>query len=197
MKGSSSQASFPFAACVLAGGLSRRMGRDKASLEFGCSTLLEHQLATLRELQPEQLLVSTRPGADYGAIDPTVVYDRYPDCGPMAGIEAALANSSQPAVLVLAVDLPDMSAPFLRRLLQRAASRGNGIVPKNGDYWEPLAAVYPRSLLPTFQASLQNQSYALQAVLDKVAAQGKVEAYHLARADRTLFRNINFPQDLP
>lgn len=191
------QAPFPFTACVLAGGLSRRMGRDKASVAFGQSTLLEHQIATLRQLQPDQLLVATRPGVDYGATRSTTVCDRYPGCGPMGGIEAALAHSSHPATLILAVDLPDMPASFLRHLLHCAATRGGGVVPRNGNYWEPLAAVYPRSLLPALQQSLQNKSYALQAFLDEAAAQGQIEAYRVPRADRALFRNINFPQDLP
>ena len=139
-----------FAAVLLAGGQSRRMGRDKALLPLPDGRLLwQRQLDVLRALEPAELFISgpARPGfpADVptvGDIGPTML-------GPLGGIAAVLATMRSARLLVLAVDLPMMTAAFLRGLLRHDPSQTQGAIPQAADgFFEPLAAIYPRTALP-------------------------------------------------
>ncbi len=106
-----------FAAVLLAGGQSRRMGRDKALLLVdGGRVLWERQLDVLRSLGPAELFISgpARPGFPY---DVRLLEDERPGLGPLSGIVAALEAMTTPLLVVLAVDLPAMRADFLRGLL--------------------------------------------------------------------------------
>jgi hypothetical protein len=76
-----------------------------------------------------------------------VLTDRFPGAGPLAGIEAALDASTSPLLLVLAVDMPGMSADVLQQLIGQCA-KTTGVIPLVDGIIEPLAAVYPKSALP-------------------------------------------------
>ena len=75
-------------AVLLAGGKSSRMGRDKALLEIDGEPLWRRQLATLRALEPEQLMVSGPPRGEG-----ETVADEIEDAGPLGGVAAALPNA--------------------------------------------------------------------------------------------------------
>ncbi|HWQ90844.1 MAG TPA: molybdenum cofactor guanylyltransferase, partial [Clostridia bacterium] len=128
-----------FSAVVLAGGASLRMGRDKAWLPAGRETFLERSLNLCRSLHPREVFISGRPGEDYSAFPYSVLLDLEPGNGPLGGIERALQAATAPLVLVLAVDLPLMTTPFLSSLLAHC-DRLTGCVPRHDDRLEPLAA---------------------------------------------------------
>jgi molybdenum cofactor guanylyltransferase len=136
-----------FSAVILAGGKSSRMGRDKAFLETGGQTLLARQIGLAREIGAAEVFISGRTDADYSAFGCRVLPDQFPDAGPLAGIERALDAAKSPLLLVLAVDLPAMSAEFLRRLAADC-SETCGAIPKLAVGLEPLAAFYPKATLP-------------------------------------------------
>ena len=97
---------------VLAGGRSRRMGRDKALLAFGGGTLLQHQVRLLEPLCVRVVVSGAYPGFD-------CIADARSDAGPLAGLLAA-GTVWRGAVLVLPVDMPLMSAEALAELAQAA-----------------------------------------------------------------------------
>ena len=152
----------PFAAVLLAGGQSRRMGRDKALLELpdGCR-LWERQWQVLGALEPAERFVSGSWREGFPADLPWLA-DEFPGCGPLAGIAAALQAMRSPRLVVLAVDLPAMSVDFLRGLLQ--GSDSTGVVPQRADgFFDPLAAVYPEAAVKPAVERLRTQVLALQA----------------------------------
>jgi molybdopterin-guanine dinucleotide biosynthesis protein A len=143
-------------AFVLAGGRSRRMGQDKALLQVAGRSLLELALDKLRALGLEASATPRIAGArpDLSCHAP-VVSDLHPGCGPLSGIEAALAATTQPLNLFLAVDLPLLPARFLGWMLQRAATTGALVtVPRVIGRPQPLCAVYHRDLLAGVTTSL-------------------------------------------
>src|SRR3954471_22198373 len=75
-------------AVLMAGGRSRRMGRDKAELELGGRALWERQIEVLRALRPDALWVS---GRAYGEVE--AVADAWPDCGPLGGLASVLQRA--------------------------------------------------------------------------------------------------------
>ena len=187
--------SFPFTGAILAGGRSSRMGRDKAFLSLDGRPLVARQADLLRGAGCAEMLISGRPGIDYGVPAARLVYDSVEDAGPLAGLVAALAASRHPWLLVLAVDLPHINNAFLRTLLSVGAGR-TGIVPRTSLGWEPLAGLYPRTLLPAAEQALRSGHCSLQSLLDQAALAGTVTPLPVPPGDHGLFANWNSPGDL-
>ena len=132
-------------AFVLAGGQSTRMGRDKALLVVHGRTLVEHMVEKLHGLGLTARICGSRPDLAQFA---EVVADNFAQCGPLAGIEAALAVSDSEMNLFVPVDLPGLPAEFLHWLMARAeTSQAVATIPRFGDRLQPLCAVYSRRLL--------------------------------------------------
>ena len=180
-------------AYVLAGGLSTRMGQDKASLLLHGRTLLDRALETL-----------TTVGAPA-----TVLPDIHPHCGPLSGIEAALTATTHDYNLFLPVDLPLLPAPFLRWMLSRALNTGALVtIPRIQGRPQPLCAVYHRELLPSITAALEAGNYKVMMVL--TAAADRMDLFDTERVASTnpafstfsphplhrWFFNCNTPSDL-
>lgn len=186
----------PFAAAVLAGGQSRRMGRDKALLSLNGRRLLDRQIDTLRALGPAELLLSGRPEVDYAVPGVRLVYDETPNQGPLAGIIAVLSATTAPSVVVLAVDMPAMTPDFLGRLLA-AARPAAGAIARTAGHWEPLAAVYPRNLLLRTRRYWTDGGRALHPLIAAAVAAGELQAVETTASEVPLFANLNAPADLP
>ena len=136
----------PCSAALIAGGKSRRMGQDKCLLEIRGTLLWQRQLAVLAELGAAEILISCRTEQTYfQSASARIVVDEWSDAGPLGGIASVLQAASQEMVLMLAVDMPKISAPFLARLFTHVTP-GCGAVFKTPRGYEPLAAIYPKSL---------------------------------------------------
>ncbi|SDF14215.1 molybdenum cofactor guanylyltransferase [Desulfovibrio legallii] len=168
----------PVAGVVLAGGLSTRLGQDKAALRLaaGGPDLLARTHALLRGLLP-RCWVSCR--ADKPRLGYACVFDAVPGKGPMGGIVAALTRARDEgfaAVLALSCDLPFMDAPTLARLL---AAR---------------QAALPQTLLTCYAAAATGRLEPLAGIYEVAALPLLLD--HAGRAGRgsSLFRL--FPADL-
>lgn len=182
-------------AALLVGGESRRMGADKATLSIDGKPLWSRQLEMLRELRPQQLLISARAKPSWCPVDVDVVLDAPPSLGPLSGIVAMLENIRSTHLLVVAVDLPQMKTTHLQTLWSRAQP-GRGIVPKNGDHFEPLCAIYPVETLISARRALTDGQAALQPLVRSLVDEERLEAYRLAEEERLFYRNMNRPADL-
>jgi molybdopterin-guanine dinucleotide biosynthesis protein A len=135
---------------IMAGGDSRRMGRDKTALDFGGRTLLQRAASLMQGIFPRVLVSVRRPRADLALAQVT---DELPDAGPLAGLCAGLAGAGTPWVFALAVDMPLLGSGLIREL----AGRRDGfeaVVPVVRDVPQPLAAYYAVSALPVLRAAL-------------------------------------------
>ena len=129
---------------VLAGGHSTRMGQDKALLQVAGRSLLDLALDKLRAvpLAAAPRIAGTRSELSSHA---PVIADLHPGCGPLSGIEAALAASRQPLNVFLPVDTPLLPAQFLVWMVRRAEITGALVtVPCINGWPQPLCAVYHR-----------------------------------------------------
>jgi len=185
-----------FSAVILAGGKSSRMGRDKAWLTLDGQTLLARQIAMVRKLRPVELFISGRSDTDYSTLGSPVLTDEFADAGPLAGIAAGLEAASAPLVLVLAVDMPDMTSAALRQLLRQCAS-GTGVVPRVNRRLEPLAAFYPKVAASIAVDLLKRQLRAVRTFAEHCNQAGLVAVQDAAEADWKCFANWNSPADLP
>lgn len=191
---------------MLAGGASVRMSRDKALLEIGGRPLIALAVDKLRTLGLEPRIAGSRP--DLAAFAP-VVSDNCPKCGPLAGIEAALAASRSELNLFLPVDLPGLPVEFLAWMAQRAETSGvAATVPLLAGRPQPLCAVYSRRLLPGLRESLAAGQYKVMTAIE-AAAGGPLDAFDVEALAAALvpetwpsaapvqewFRNLNTPEE--
>src|SRR5438094_3891549 len=130
-------------AVLLAGGESRRMGEDKATLLFHGKPLWQIQLELLRKLDPAEIFVSARTDPAWRPDDVQFVADDSPSRGPLSGLAASLNLMRGTHLLALAIDMPFMSESYLRSLCLEIEP-GRGVLPKIDNRAEPLAAIYPR-----------------------------------------------------
>jgi molybdenum cofactor guanylyltransferase len=129
------------AAAVLAGGASRRMGRDKATMAVGGAALASVALVAAARVASPVVLVAPE-GHPARRLAARVVAD--PGQGPLAALAAALAALEAGHVLVLAGDHPGLRVELLAHLV-RLAPRGEAVACRRGPRLEPLVAVYQRA----------------------------------------------------
>jgi molybdopterin-guanine dinucleotide biosynthesis protein A len=197
---------------VLAGGLSTRMGQDKALLQVSGQSLVELALDKLRRVGVAAPRIA---GArtDLSSAYAPVVPDLHPGCGPLSGIEAALAATSQPLNLFLPVDMPLLPARLLNWMLLRAEITGALVtVPRINGWPQPLCAVYHRDLLRPISGSLLAGNYKVMPVVTAAAGQSQTavdvfDTEQLASTHPELhgfshlplyrwFHNCNQPEDM-
>ncbi len=185
------------------------MGCDKALLEIGGRPLVEHMLELLRGLGLNARICGSRPDLARFA---EVVPDNFPLCGPLGGIEAALAGSQTELNLFVPVDAPGLPGAFLQWMMERAeSSQAVATIPHFQDRPQPLCAIYSRRLRPGLGRLLAAGNYkVMTAVREAAAALGEgvdefsVEAVaaamrfgewpsHLTMA--SWFRNLNSPEE--
>ena len=177
---------------VLAGGRSSRMGSDKALLRLGQQNLLQLMLDKARTIVAEPVIVGARANyAEYG----DVIEDLIPGCGPLSGIHAALCTTLTDLNLILSVDMPLMTADFLRWLLQLASTCSDmAVVPRADGRNQPLCASYRRGVRGVAEHALQTGKYRVDDIYSLfptrfIAANEWLSAGFLPN----IFRNINTP----
>ena len=187
------------------------MGADKAFLMLGARTLLDralevalsvdrtdragHGRAVDRNSRSKHVFIVADP-AKFAAFGPAV-QDIYPDRGPLGGIHAALRSSNADLNLMLAVDLPFVSAQLLNYLLLRAEKSGAVVtVPSVQGRYQPLCAVYRKEFAEVAEAALTYSKNRIDALFSEVSlcVVGELE---LAEAGFSpiAFRNVNTPED--
>lgn len=184
-----------FSAVLLAGGQSRRMGRDKATLEFMGEPLWQRQMRLLRELQPQQLLVSSRTQPLWIPNDQEFVADGAVSRGPISGIAAALKRTGASHLVVLAVDMPFIELDDLQQLA-RHASADKGVVPVIDGCFQPVSAIYSREAQSEFETASLSSDTSLQRLVRLLVAQGKTALVNIDPSKASHYRSINTPDDL-
>jgi len=179
---------------VVAGGRSRRMGRDKALLPWGGGTLLDHAVARLGAVCAEVRILS---GSEARYLDRglPVDLDALPDAGPLAALATALAVAAPRHALLLGVDIPFATTELLRYLCDASPS-WDAVVPATDAGPEPLCAVYGPACLEPVQTVLAMGERKMTAFWGAVRVRTPARADLSAFGDpERLFRNLNHPSD--
>lgn len=172
---------------ILAGGKSSRMGQDKCDLEYGGTTFLEHQIQKGRELGISDILIS----GYRGRCSAPVIPDRFPERGPLGGLEACLRRAAHPRCLVLGVDVPLLSQEDLLALGKRGLeSRAKAVLLQHGQRLEPLIGVYDSSLADPMAEELVSGKGSVLGFLCRFG----YEVYSSGSPEEC-FSNINAPDD--
>jgi len=154
------------------------MGVDKALLLINGVSLLQHQCATLQGAGISELILSTGQGSPVVIPGAKIVLDAYGDVGPIAGIAAVLEAASCPVAFVLAGDMPLMTPEMIRHILS-LSNEDRGCVPRVHGRHEPLAAAYPRSLLPPVRNQISAGRHALQDLIEEAIVAGQMTSLEI------------------
>jgi len=180
---------------VLAGGKSRRFGRNKAVELFEGERLIERQIRTLRSLFPEVMIIANTPEL-YLDLNVTIVQDVIPGRGPLGGIYTGLLFAQGESIFVTACDMPFLQPSVIRRMLDLFSGH-DVVVPRLGDYLEPLHGMYSPRCLPHIKRMLDREDLQVIRFFPslKVAYLDEEEIRELDPAGLSFF-NINTPEDL-
>jgi molybdopterin-guanine dinucleotide biosynthesis protein A len=183
-------------AAILAGGHGRRLGgRDKSALVVDGERLLDRQLAALAPVASRVFIVGG-PAERFGDRAVPVVEDLVPESGPLGGVYTALRTAQTPRVLVIACDMPFLTARFLEFL----GTAGHGCdvaLPRDGRGLHPLCASWSTSTAPVVERLLGEGVRAVRGALEALRLHIIEEnALGAFDPDGRLLHNINTPDDL-
>jgi molybdopterin-guanine dinucleotide biosynthesis protein A len=207
------RAPFGIGGYVLAGGKSSRMGRDKALLELAGVPLVARAVKKLRQVCSEVHVLSDNPAlAEFAPL----VRDLHPGCGPIGGMEAALAHSAFDWNLFLPVDMPFLPAEWMAEWVadcclgpdcQRpdcpgalASSVRVHMVTVDGRP-QPGFCLLHSAVLPFLSEAIQRGEFKLLTAL-QAAGRGLAGGQGLAANEATKgapprwFANLNTPEDV-
>ena len=170
------------------------MGRNKALLELGGTSIIGSQLALLRGIF-DCLLIVADDGEAYASLGVMVIPDAVKGQGPLGGVHAALSHvaASHPAlqgIFVLACDMPFVKEGVVRALAELGGA--DAVVPSVGGRYHPLCASYALSCLPVVERHLREGKLDMSSLVQDVNARILRER-EIERSDPGLgsFLNIN------
>jgi molybdopterin-guanine dinucleotide biosynthesis protein A len=179
------------AAAILAGGQARRLGGiNKGTLPLGDAQIVDRQLEVLRTVASPVFVVGSDSPA-WSARGLAIVPDDIPGMGALGGIYTAIAQSPCDRTLVVACDMPFLSADFLGRMA--AIEDADLVIPKTALGYEPLCAIYTRACLPDIRARMARG--ALQAATLPQGVRIVELGPGMPGMDERVFVNVNTPHD--
>ncbi len=148
------------------------MGQDKSGLIVDGRQLWERQALLLEAAGADTVVVSGNKDGPWAGSLYRAVGDVHERVGPMGGIFSVMQELKPDRMVALAVDMPRMEADFLGRLMDRALECGVGVVPRVNGFWEPLAAVYSRCMMPLLREHIEASNFELQKLVDEGVKRG-------------------------
>ena len=192
--------------CVVqAGGLSSRMGCDKARMAFCGEPLIERVLGRLAPVAGELVVTTSRPSElayleehTFGGLVPRVVADLEGSAGAMRGIASSLAAARLPLVAIVACDMPFVSPELIGALADRVEAEAlDACVPRVERGIEPLCAVWRcDACAPVAHELLACDRQRIRCLINRVQAGYMDEPQIVKAAGSTLcFENVNTPEE--
>ena len=181
-------------AIILAGGRSSRMGRAKALLEFDGTPLIAHLMRGLKDLFHDIVVVAA-PEQELPPLAATLARDEVAYQGPVGGIYYGLKAAQGDVCFVTSCDVAFLNPPLIAHLVAQIANH-DVVVPYWEDRFQPLHAVYRRSVLPLLAGQLERGELRPIYLFDKVRTL-TVDADDIRRFDPEglSFFNMNTPED--
>lgn len=174
---------------LLAGGKNSRMGRDKAELLIDGRSFLSCLLEKAESLGIQEKYISGERNFQENA---HIVPDRYPDRGPLGGMEACMRAAKTPYCLVLPVDVPQIPEEVLESLLLFHEKTGGEkpLLLSHGGRIEPLIGIYPAKMADVIEEVIKEKAVPVFRVLDKWG----YEVFPVILEEQQAY-NINTPQE--
>lgn len=173
------------------------MGRDKAFIQLGGKTLIEHVIQRSANLgQAETILITNKP-AEYEQLELPMFCDALPDKGSLGGIYTALIEAASEFVLVLACDMPFVNPDLLRLMIAQLNDQLDIVVPRVDGYPQGMHAIYRKTCIAPIREQLAANQLKIIRFYDQMRVSYLDEADYAALdpAGRA-FANLNTPAEL-
>ena len=182
-------------AAILAGGKNSRMkGRNKAFININGMNIIDGAIEVLKKRFNEITIVTNSPeDCLLYRKDCAIITDIIKDKGPLCGIHAGLAHTSNDGVFFIACDMPFLHIGLINRLIETAKNEDfDCIVPCSDKGIEPLHAIYSKNILPGLEKSLHKEELSIKKYLERCKCK-----YVKARPEElSSFVNINTAEEL-
>ncbi len=179
---------------ILAGGKSKRMGRDKLFLDIGGVPLFQHIYKVLRQVFNDLIVVTNNP-EPFDPYNIRVVTDLIPGKGALGGLYTGLKSTFSEGVFCFAADMPFLNSQLIRYMIERG-SEGDVIIPKTSDGLEPLHAIYSKNCLKPIETLISRGELKIIDFLQEVTVI-YVSEEEILKYDPmlTCFLNVNTEED--
>ncbi len=184
---------------LLAGGWSRRMGKDKAGLDFRGKPLLPELVERLAPECSGGVLVVKRRWQELGPLPAAarVVDDLLPDRAALGGLYTALALADTPFVFLAACDMPLLSPELIHMLRGWPCPGADALLPIRNGKLEPVHAIYGHRCLGAIKEALLSGEYRMTGWFGAVRSEHiSQESWQKVDPDGLSFRNVNTPEEL-
>ena len=179
-------------AVILAGGKSRRMGRDKLTLELDGQTLLQSAVNRFAQ-EFEIVCLSVADLSKYPEVQARRIADIYRGAGPLSGLHAALRQF--PGVFLVAADLPYSCPHMAKRVAELCGEHEACVIRLPDGRLEPLFGFYRDSILGRCEAAIKSQDYRMTEILRNSDTRYVSPTELGDMWDEKLLINVNYPQD--
>ena len=174
---------------VLAGGRSRRMGRPKPWIEVGNSILIRYVMERLAPAFSELIVSFAEPEQMEQLVPYRIVFDRKPNAGPLAGLEAGLHAAHNQVLFAVACDMPYVERSTAE-IAVAAARSCDAAIPRHDGIFEPVCGAYRKTALPAIVSALDAGNYVAHDVV------GDLDVTWLEGLEPAQFESLNTPADL-
>ncbi|MDC7996644.1 molybdenum cofactor guanylyltransferase [Gilvibacter sediminis] len=179
----------PLNGIILCGGNSKRMGADKAFLDYKGQTFLARIIAQIQPFCETVYLCGNKPSyAEFGL---EVVPDLIPDSGALGGLYSGLHRSETPWNLVLSCDAPLVDSEIMESLINSIHPQLKAIHAQTAKDAHPLVGCYHQNCLPIFEKAIKNGRLKLQPAVSAC----NPKTLEITGAQASKLRNINTPED--
>lgn len=184
----------PYSAAILAGGQSRRMGRDKSMLEIGGVPVIKRIADTLGGMFTEIFVVANEKDA-FERMGLAVVGDIHQGNDSLGGLHTAVATAEASHVFVAGCDMP-LLRPALIYGLATLVEDWDVVVPVKDGYPEPLCAFYGKRCAPRIEESISRGRLKMIGFHEEVRVRRVEEAAWRAwDPEGASFLNANTPEE--
>lgn len=179
---------------LLAGGMSRRMGKEKGIIKIGPKYLYQYALHVLENLCDEVLISTCKEELFFE--NHTRVCDEMPGIGPMGGIYSCLKQSSNNVNVVLSYDMPLVSEALLAFLIGESQAYDIVLPALHNNLPEPLCGIYKKETIRIFEQLISQKTFAVHQAI----RQGNSKIIHINDQMNfwkpDMFLNVNKMEDL-
>jgi molybdopterin-guanine dinucleotide biosynthesis protein A len=184
---------------VLAGGMSRRLGRNKALEPINGEPLISRVIGRLSQLSNQTVVVvNSNERATVLPLPDSAktVVDIYPDKGSLGGIFTGLSAAGNDWGIVVACDMPFLNVALLTHMLE-LRNGYDAVVPVLDGRPEPTHAIYSKVCLPHIERKIRADDLKIAGFFDDVRV-NLVPEEVVTRFDAELhsFFNVNTQEDL-
>jgi len=185
----------PLTAIIMSGGRGRRLGGiDKSLITIGGQRLIERTFQIVSHCCQEVLISSNNP-QPYREFTAAVIPDIHPHHGALAGMYSCLRQASFPYVLILAGDMPFISAAAIRYLWSQHKGY-DVILPKSSDGHQPLHAIYSKNCIVKIKKQLDCGKLKISGFFPEVRVLEIPTTQHPSCFGSHYFFNLNTPADI-